>query len=233
VEHARTDPERPRLGILFHWQSSSALIFIKPTKPAPAGFLSNTFHQLYPPASVNPMSSRERNLLIFFGIGAFVILNLLGFNYYSAQRDLVRREAEDARLLLEKVEHIRNQSANEEREMAWLEQHEPEPRAYQEVRADLQQLVEREVLASGLKITANQKFLPLEAPEGAHFHSVKVQFNISGTDQALYSWVYRMNVSTELRAVTSLRLSANKENDSLLDCTAIVEQMFVPLPESL
>lgn len=176
------------------------------------------------------MSSREKNLLIFFAVAGFLILNLLGFNYYSSQRLKVQAAKTQAVNALEMAEFNRNNTDLVLDEMDWLADNEPEPAAYQDVQTSLQQLAEREAVGSGLTIKS-QRLLPTEAPEGAHFNSVKVQLNVGGTEQALYLWFNRITEPKELRAVTFIRLAPDREDDTKIDSTVIIEQMFVPLAD--
>jgi len=178
------------------------------------------------------MSPREKKLLLFFGLAGFLILNLLAFNFYTAQRVKVQAERAQAEADLRTAEFNRESSDSVRDEMDWLAEHEPEPTPYQEVQADLQQLAEREAVGSGLTIKS-QRILPAEAPAGAHFNSVKVQLNVSGSEQSLYLWFSRLNTPTDLRAVTFIRLAPDREDDTKIDCTAIIEQMFVPLTDPI
>jgi len=63
---------------------------------------------------------------------------------------------------------------------------------------------------------------------GPHYHRVKYEIPVSGTEQALYAWLDRMQTPGEFRAVTFLRLSPNREDDTKIDATVIVEQWYVP-----
>lgn len=177
------------------------------------------------------MSPREKNLLILFATAGFFILNLLGFKFYSAQRQSVDSKRKDAELKLANAENFRTMSGEVASEMDWLAQHEPEPAAYQDVQSALQQFGEREALAAGLTIK-NQRPLDTDT-SGTQFHRVKVQFNLLGPEQSLYRWFDRINVPSEFRAVTLIRLSPDREDETKIECTAVIEQWFVPIaPET-
>jgi hypothetical protein len=172
------------------------------------------------------MSPREKNLLIFFAAAGFFILNLLGLNFYNAQRRSVESKKKDAELKLANAENFRTMSSQVSQEMDWLAKYEPQPAASQEVQSTLQQLAEREALSSGLTIK-NQRPLDTDTT-GPNYHRVKVQFEVFGTEKSLYSWFDRVNFPEQFRAVTLLRLGPNREDDTKIDSTVIVEQWFVP-----
>jgi hypothetical protein len=44
-----------------------------------------------------------------------------------------------------------------------------------------------------------------------------------------YRWFDRVNVPSEFRAVTLIRLSPDREDDTKIECTAVIEQWFVPI----
>ncbi|OYV03708.1 MAG: hypothetical protein CFE26_20730, partial [Verrucomicrobiales bacterium VVV1] len=115
-----------------------------------------------------------------------------------------------------------------EDEMTWLADHEPQPDEDQLVQTKLQQLAESEARNGGLTIkTGGQKLLPTDKT-GPYYHRAKVEFTVNGTEQALYSWIGKLQVAAEFRAVTFLRMMPNKEDDTKIDATLIIEQWFVP-----
>ena len=50
----------------------------------------------------------------------------------------------------------------------------------------------------------------------------------TGQEQALYVWLDRLNQPTKLRMATQIRLTPNQQDDTKIDCTATIEQWFVP-----
>lgn len=175
------------------------------------------------------MSPREKKLLIFFGIGGFAILNLLGFKAYMSSQISVRAKYTKAVNELKNAEMI---SANRDElapQIEWLAAHEVPPTDYQPVQTALQELAEKEVTATGLTLK-NQKLLPTDQTAGLIYHRVKVQLTVTGSEASLYRWFDRLNVPDKFRCVTYIRLSPNKEDDTQIDCTAIVEQWFLPTP---
>ncbi len=51
---------------------------------------------------------------------------------------------------------------------------------------------------------------------------------MTGTEQALYQWFDRLNVPDQLRNATQIRLTPNQQDDTKIDCTATIEQWFIP-----
>lgn len=173
------------------------------------------------------MSTREKNLLLFFALAGFAIVNLLAFNFAATKRSEVTRQRSDAELKLAAAENLRASSDQVADQMQWLAEHEPQPADDQNVQTQLQQLAEREAKAAGLTIK-NQKPLPTDKTEGKHYHRAKLQITVTGMEEALYQWFDKINVPDQFRIASQIRLSPNAEDDTQVDCTAAVEQWFVP-----
>jgi hypothetical protein len=175
------------------------------------------------------MSPREKKLLIFFASAGFLIANFLAFGYFKTRRLEVDQQLVQARQQLETAEIFRASREQVTDQMDWLASKEPQPSANQDVQTKLQELCEKEANSASLTIK-NQKPLPSDTTEGRHFHRAKIQITVSGKEDALYRWFDRLNMPDQLRAATVIRLSPNQQDDTLIDCTATIEQWFVPLP---
>lgn len=173
------------------------------------------------------MSDREKKLIASFALAGFVILNFIAFNFAKTKRQQVDNDRRQAQQALETAELFRASSAQVNDQMAWLAQHEPEPKANQDVQTSLQQLIEREAKSTGLTIKS-QKPLPTDASEGRHYHRAKIQITVTGTEDALYRWFDRLNVPDQLRITTQITMRPNNPDDTKIDCTATVAQWFVP-----
>jgi hypothetical protein len=176
------------------------------------------------------VSPREKKLLIFFALGGFAILNLLGYKFYATQKQKI--DAAHMRAVGE-LKTAEMTSANRDSVaavMEWVNTHQPRPSDYQTVQSALVSLVETEAKTAGLTFK-NQRPLGRDT-EHANYHRVKTQISLTGTEKDLYNWLCRISEPEKFRAITFLRLSPNKEDDSKIDCTAIAEQWFVPASES-
>lgn len=173
------------------------------------------------------MSPREKKLLIFFAAAGFLVLNFLAINFFKAKSMEVERQRQEARRKLDTAEMFSASREQVEDEMNWLSEHEPEPAANQDVQTKLQQLCEKEAKATGLTIKT-QKPLPSDTT-GKHFHRAKFQFSVTGTEQALYSWFDRLNIPDQFRIASNIKLSPVKEDDTKIECVAVIEQWFVPI----
>lgn len=172
------------------------------------------------------MSDREKKLLLFFGIAGFAILNFIGFNLAQAQSLKVSRNKAEARKQLDMAEMFRESSAQVTDQMDWLAKHEPAPSSPQDVQTKLQQLAEKFALSNGLTIKS-QKPMPTDT-SGVHFHRTQFQFVVNGQEDALYRWFDQINVPDQFRIASQIRLSPDTKDDTKIDCTATVEQWFVP-----
>lgn len=175
------------------------------------------------------MSPREKKLLIFFASAGFLVINFLAFGFFQSKRAEVDRKLAQARQQLEQAEMFRASREQVSDQMEWLASKEPQPAANQDVQTALQQLCEREASSAGLTIKS-QKPLPTDATEGMNYHRAKIQITVNGREEALYRWFDRLNMPEQFRAASLIRLSPNQQDDTQIDCTATVEQWFVPLP---
>jgi hypothetical protein len=173
------------------------------------------------------MSDREKKLLIFFGIAGFAILNFIGFNMAQAKRLKVNAENAAAHQALSNAEMFRESSEGVMDEMQWLADHEPEPAANQDVQTKLQKIVETAATTVGLTIKPGQKPLPTDT-SGTYYHRAKIQIAVTGSEQVLYQWFDKLNDPVEFRVVSQIRLSPNTQDDTKIDCTATIEQWFIP-----
>lgn len=172
------------------------------------------------------MSAREKKLLLFFALAGFAVLNFLAFNFATAKRAEVNSRRTLAQQELDTAEEFRDKREQVTDEMDWLAEHEPEPVANQDIQTTLQQFAEREAKTTGLTIKT-QKPLPTDST-GVHFHRAKLQITVTGTEQALYQWFDRLNVPQQFRVASQIRLTPNQQDDTKIDCTATIEQWFVP-----
>ena len=177
------------------------------------------------------MSSREQKLLIFFAIAGFAVVNFLLFGFAQTKRTEVTAKRNQARDLIATAEMFRESREQVLDQMDWLAQHEPQPVANQDAQTQLQQFAEREAQATGLTIKTQQP-LPTDATEGRHYHRAKLQITVTGTEEALYNWFDKLNVPTQFRAASQIRLSPNIQDDTKIDCAATIEQWFVPPPSA-
>ncbi len=179
------------------------------------------------------MSPREKNLLYGFAFAGFVIINVVGFQYYNKKKLEVHRDRLQAEQALDEARLFSAKRDEVMEDMEWLAKNEPPPAAYQDVQSKLQQLVEQQAQMAGLTIKPNsQKLLPTDETPGRHYHRAKVQITVTGMEQSLYQWFDRLNIPDQLRAVTNVRLQPDREDDTKIDCTAIIEQWFVPPPST-
>jgi hypothetical protein len=172
------------------------------------------------------MSAREQKLLIIFAVaGLFVhYWAITAAMDFRAKTDRQRNEARQKLTTAETFRDSREQVADE---MQWLAEREPQPAANQDVQTQLQQLAENEAKSAGLTIKT-QKPLPTDATEGKHYHRAKLQITVTGKEEALYRWFDRLNMPDQFRIASQIRLSPNPQDDTQIDCTATVEQWFVP-----
>jgi len=178
------------------------------------------------------MSPREKRLLTLFAAAGFVMLNLVGLSLFRNKSEQIDKRLQKAKSDLQRLDMFALSREQRLDEMEWLQQNLPEPAEYENVQTALQAYCKAEAIRFGLTI---KDFDPLKRDEikGKHFERAGFKYRVSGREEDLYRWLDRINMPTQLRASTRLILSPNKEDDSLIDCTATIEQWFVPVAPSV
>lgn len=176
------------------------------------------------------MSPREKKLILFFALAGFAIVNFLAIGFIKNKRVSVERERDQARQKLDTAEQFRASREQVTDQMDWLAEHEPQPAANQDIQTKLQKLAETEARSTGLTIKT-QKPLPTDST-GKHYHRAKLEITVTGTEESLYRWFDRLNTPEQFRIASRIRLSPNTQDDTKIDCTATVEQWFVPAAPS-
>ncbi|TAG08622.1 MAG: hypothetical protein EAZ42_09910 [Verrucomicrobia bacterium] len=177
------------------------------------------------------MTSREKTILKLMAAAGFVVLNFVGFHFYQIETRKIKSNLDLARQNVEKAEVIKASREQISDEMEWLAAHEPSPMADQEVQTQLQRFAENEARSVGLTIKA-QKPLTTDTAEGLIYHRVKFEFDVTGTEEALYRWLDRVNEPQQFRIASQILLSPNEQDDTKINCRATIEQWFVPTQNS-
>lgn len=175
------------------------------------------------------MSAREQRLVILFSLIGFGLLNLFAFKWFQQKKESVRRARAQAEVTLQNARAFLDMRQQFADEIDWLAKHEPQPAAVQEVESALQRFVQEEAVKAGLSVK-RQKIQPAEKSEGAIYHRARVEFQVTGAESALYPWLYKLQAPEQFRAPTSLRITPQRDDDTQVDCTVVVEQWFVPQP---
>jgi hypothetical protein len=173
------------------------------------------------------MSPREKQLLILFSIAGLLIIHVIGYNYYETKSSELQRTKNNARQALSDAKMFRDRSRQVADEMEWLAKHEPEPAAALNVQNSLQQFAEQQATRMGLTIK-RQKLPTAVEDKTSHYSRAKIEFILNGKEDALYQWLDSVHSPDQFRAVTSIRMSPDRDDDTKIDCTVEVDQWFVP-----
>lgn len=173
------------------------------------------------------MSSREKKLLIFFLTAIFAVVNLFGFQWLQTKRTAVKGEIVAQESILADAELARASRDVFMQEIDWLDDHTPEPKEGELVPSQLENFVTTEATRAGLTVLRPKIHDNDEG--GVHFNRARFEIGVSGNEAALYRWLVRLHSPRDFRAITSLRLSPNREDDTLIDANVQVEQWFVPI----
>jgi hypothetical protein len=175
------------------------------------------------------MSDREKKLVLFFGLAAFLLVNFFGISWFQEQKQKVARNLVEAKgkvdLALVTAENYETVVS----EMDWMADKSPPPKSGQLVATELEQYASNQ--ANTHQLTIKRRAIKPNDEAGIHFHRAKVEFNVTGREDSLYRWLDRLQIPEQFRAVTSMRLSPDAKDDTLIDATVEVEQWYIPQSE--
>ncbi|MFC7336314.1 hypothetical protein ACFQY0_03925 [Haloferula chungangensis] len=172
------------------------------------------------------MSSREKKLLIFFLTAIFAVVNMFGFQWLQKKRLSVQQEIVAQESILNAADTAESSKEIFIQEIDWLEDNTPDPKEGELVPSQLENLVTTEATRAGLTVV-RPKILDNDE-SGLYYNRARFEIAVSGNEAALYRWLVRLHSPRDFRAITALRLSPNREDDTLIDANVQVEQWFVP-----
>jgi hypothetical protein len=174
------------------------------------------------------MSHSEKRLLTIFGIAIFIVVNLFGITQVKGLFQKQEKEKLKAQQELKLSEMAMDRRSEVQPQMKWLAENEPQPVSKQTAESNLMDFVTKTATELGLEIK-NPTSEPTDTTS-VHYHRAKVNLRVTGSEEALYRWIDKLQVPKDFRGVTSLELSPNKEDDTKIDAKLLIEQWFIPMP---
>lgn len=173
------------------------------------------------------MSDREKKLLIFFGVAIFLVANFFGYSLLAKKKQEVAVEIGQLETTIMEAENFEAQEAQVLDEMEWLVEHEPEPVEAEPVGPKLEQFANARATSAGL--TVQKRTILPDDETGPSYWRARVEMQVTGMEEALYRWLSQLQDPNQFRAVTALRLSPNREDDTKIDANVVIEEWFIPL----
>jgi hypothetical protein len=173
------------------------------------------------------MSDREKKLVILFGLAAFVLVNFFGISWFQGQKHKVERDLAKAKNEVVSAEAAAGSFDTVYDEMKWLNDKMPSPKAGQLVSTELETYASNQATTNSLTVV--KRDLKPNDETGKYFHRAKVQYKVSGREDALYRWLDRLQMPDQFKAITFLRLAPDPKDDTLIEATVDIEQWYVPL----
>ena len=172
----------------------------------------------------------EKRLLIFFGIAAFILLNLLGFNWLKKRNVLLERQRITVESRIRELEMWQGKAAEAEQKRSYLDQH---LQAYADEATRetyLDDFIKREASDLDLEVRKN---VTMPALLEQHFHKSRYTAEVSGAWDDIFEFIYRLQQPKEFRFVRTLRLKSQKKegsSDEAADavCTFEIEKWWSP-----
>lgn len=172
------------------------------------------------------MSSREKKLLSLLLLAGFLLLNLFLYSQYQQKKALFETALETSQIELEQGKTSQDNATQYAEEMQWLANHEPAQTDAQNVEGQLQKFIETEAKAAGLTLKPQaQEFLTTDTT-GKHYHRAQIKISVTGREESLYRWLNTVNDPSAFRSAIQIRLSPNTQDDTLIDCSAVISQWF-------
>ena len=172
------------------------------------------------------MNQREQRLLIALGTALFAVVTLYGFKAITAKNDAVKAEIRGLETQLEGLIMLDRTRESMMDDVDWLSRNQPDPKEGELAPSQLENLVTRAATQAGLSVN-RPKILPNIEGEG-FYDRARFQISVSGEEIGLYRWLVQMHSPKDFRAVTSLRFSPNREDDTKIDVVATIEEWFTP-----
>lgn len=174
------------------------------------------------------MQESEKKLLGIAGLVVLIFALLFGFSFYTEQKNAAQTRLDTLKNENRLRESIALSGTTDEvlDEQEWLEKYQGDFTTEASAQTQLLQFVNQVAVDSGLEV--KKKGLNASDLDGEYFHSVKVEFDVAGTERALYQWLTRINSPNDLRTVTFLRVSPQKGELTKIQALVVAEQWFRP-----
>ena len=172
----------------------------------------------------------EKRLLIFFGIAAFILLNLLGFSWLKKRNVLLERQRITVESRIRELEMWKGKAAEADQKRAFLDQH-LEAYADEATRETyLDDFIKREASDLDLEVRKN---VTMPALLEEHFHKSRYTAEVSGAWDDVFEFIYRLQQPKKFRFVRTIRLKSQKKeasSDEAADavCTFELEKWWSP-----
>lgn len=172
------------------------------------------------------MNDREKRLLIALGTALFAVVTLYGFKTITAKKSAVEAEIRGLETRLDGLIMLDRTREAMMDDVTWLEENQPEPKEGELAPSKLENLVTQAATQAGLSVN-RPKILP-NIEDVGFYDRARFQVSVSGQETGLYRWLVQMHSPKDFRAVTSIRLSPNREDDTKIDVVATIEEWFTP-----
>lgn len=181
------------------------------------------------------MTEREKKLITIFAVAAVILLSLWGYKSYDNKRLALKLDREKAEIELNEGKMYLASRDTILDEIEWLNEHEPEPQASEQVPTKLQQFASMEATRAGMTVKKMDILQDRTEETGVvrRYKVAQVKFQVTGEERSLYAWFDKMHSPNDFRCISEITMSPNREDDSKIDCTVTFDQWFVPLTPSL
>ena len=180
------------------------------------------------------MNEREKKLIFVLFGAAFLIVNILLFtSYVEAKKKKEAALINNAQEIKLKKEQI-NEAGERQSEMDWLIDFAPKEGTHAGVQAELVTFAEQSVRRNGVQ-PKSSKSRPIPLPEDLAvvgvYHTARVKMLVNARDRELYRWLIELQDPKKSRAITSLRISPQRDDPTRIDCELEITQWFSPVSE--
>jgi len=174
------------------------------------------------------MSKREKNLIfILFGV-AFLIINAFFYASYKQAMQAKRIDYNEGSKELDQIEKELAAWASQAEDAEWLNNNQPATGTHGKTVSDLATYTEQSAGRSQVQLKVRPTPQQEDAYEGGAYRSARVIVEGNAMDDQLIQWLTDLYDPANSRAVTFLRISPQRTDDTRVDCRLDVTQWYSP-----
>lgn len=165
------------------------------------------------------LNNNEKRLLMFLGVGVFIVANVLGYFLYSDVMKNLELQEGKLRERMAELEKARDKVDTADQLQQWMLEHLKEPPTEEDREIYLDSVVGRlSADLSGIELSKNAT---LSTVTGRHFIRSRYKTNVRGPWPEVKEFIYRLQSPEDFRLVKSLSMVPKK--DELDDSIQLVE----------
>lgn len=180
------------------------------------------------------MNEREKKLAIIMLVALLVAAGIFGVQMLDGASGDGEKKISSLRADIAKRQTILEQAPEWLEFNDWLESNKPKPSTVMDQRDSLLNDARNTAVKNKLEVSSLKPPQYLEPnTESPEYHRARIAMNFTCTDENLYKWLCEMNDPAKFRAVTMLKLTPNRQDNTKMDAEVQLEEWVVPNEQAL